>query len=396
MMDHGNQSFNDSPLQSNLTKPGASRFSRRTALIGAGCLIGGGLCVGGGTAAFFLAQTISNSSSIRPSKSSGRSLFTYCSRSNIGGLTWSLDSQRIVSSGVNAQVWAAFSGTPVCTYTDASRGSGRSALPSFDPWQLCFGDAVWSPDGQFIAAPVNSIVGQKPPDSHGNIFDIWAYTVQMWNATNGTPVFTYTGHSDSVSAVAWSPDGKHIVSASWDNTVQVWEAANGTLAYTHVGVGTSAQLGWSPDGKRLFCNSDHRTESWDASDGSDVIVYPDVLVDDTVAWSPDHQCLAVYSQDNTELEVWRVSTGKLLGHYPVHGNWFDSSGVNDVAWSPDGKRIATSSDDKTVQVCDALTGRNVFAYTGHSDKVTGIAWSPDGRFIASASDDKTVQVWSPD
>lgn len=276
MMDHGNPPFNDSPLQSNLTRPRVSRFSRRAALIGAG-----GLCVGGGTAAFFLAQTISNSSSIRPSKSSGRSLFTYRSHSNINGLTWSPDSRRIASVGVNAQVWDAFSGTPVCTYTDASRGSGHSALPPFEPSQLCFGGAVWSPNGQFLAAAVNSIVGQKPPDSHGNIFDIWAYTVQVWNATNGTPIFTYTGHSDIVSDVAWSPDGKHLVSVSWDNTVQIWGVTNGTLAYTHVGGGPSARLGWSPDGKRIFCNSDHGTESWNASDGSDVIVYPDGPVDKT-------------------------------------------------------------------------------------------------------------------
>jgi WD40 repeat protein len=41
----------------------------------------------------------------------------------------------------------------------------------------------------------------------------------------GDRIFTYRGHSSWVMAVAWSPDGKRIVSGSFDHTVQVWEAS---------------------------------------------------------------------------------------------------------------------------------------------------------------------------
>src|SRR5579884_2544925 len=47
--------------------------------------------------------------------------------------------------------------------------------------------------------------------------------------------FTYTGHSDSVNAVAWSPDGKRIASGSSDETVQVWDASNGGHVLTYRG-----------------------------------------------------------------------------------------------------------------------------------------------------------------
>jgi eukaryotic-like serine/threonine-protein kinase len=64
-----------------------------------------------------------------------------------------------------------------------------------------------------------------------------------------------------------------------------------------------------------------------------------------------------------------------------------------VAWSPDGKHIASGSSDMAVHVWQAMTGRDVFAYHGHTDVVHAVAWSPDGQRLASAGSDQTVQVW---
>src|SRR5260370_38544222 len=80
------------------------------------------------------------------------------------------------------------------------------------------------------------------------------------------------------------------------------------------------------------------------------------------------------------------------------GNVFAYRGHSDrvlsVAWSPDGKRIATASTDRTVHVWDAATGKSIFTHAGHaSGPVNAVAWSPDVKFIVSAGDDKTVQIW---
>jgi WD40 repeat protein len=66
-----------------------------------------------------------------------------------------------------------------------------------------------------------------------------------------------------------------------------------------------------------------------------------------------------------------------------------TSTVFAVAWSPDGTRIASGGN----QVWDARTGHLLVKYSGHTGTVYTVVWSPDGRRIASGSDDSTVQVW---
>jgi len=79
--------------------------------------------------------------------------------------------------------------------------------------------------------------------------------------------FTYHGHSDYVSAVAWSPDGKRIASASGDHTVQVWDATNGGHVYTYRGHASDVlTVAWSPDGKYLASGSlDTTVQVWNAN-----------------------------------------------------------------------------------------------------------------------------------
>src|SRR5262249_31150590 len=69
--------------------------------------------------------------------------------------------------------------------------------------------------------------------------------------------------------------------------------------------------------------------------------------------------------------------------YQGHGRY---NAVYTVAWSPDSKRIASAGSGGTLQVWDALDGKNAFTYRGHSDiSVNAVVWSPNGKRIASVA-----------
>ncbi len=206
----------------------------------------------------------------------------------------------------------------------------------------------------------------------------------------GTTLYIYRGHSGSVNAVAWSPDGSRIAAGSTDGTVQVWDGTNGGNVYTYQGHTSPVRaVAWSPDGKRIASGSlDKTVQVWDAANGGNVYTYRGHSNSvPAVAWSPDGRHIASGGDDRT-VQVWDAANGGNVYTYRGHSDIVDT-----VGWSPDGRRIASGSYDKTVQVWDAANGGNVYTYRGHSDVVLAVAWSPDGRRIASGSWDETVQVW---
>lgn len=201
---------------------------------------------------------------------------------------------------------------------------------------------------------------------------------------------TLTGHFDSVTSVAFSPDGKTLASGSRDKTIEIWDLKQGRRWYTLTGHEDAVEaIAYSPDGKALASGSRDKTvEIWDLDKGKrwyTLIGHGDWVY--SVAFSPAEEILASAGKEKS-IEIWDLKKGKrwysLVGH---------SDRIYGIAFSPDGEVLVSASRDKTVKVWNVKKGQELFTLKGHGDWVRTVAFSPSGATFASGSRDGTIKLW---
>ncbi len=264
---------------------------------------------------------------------------------------------------------------------------------------------TFSPDSKTLAS---GSCGEIAFDSEDASVGCSQGEIILWNVATGKPIGQpLTEHADSVYSIAFSPDGKTLASGSLDHTIILWDMATmlNTSVSTRPIIGQSltghtdyvSSVAFSPDGKTLASGSaDNAIILWDVSTGRSIghplMGHTDYV--SSVAFSPDGKTLASGSADNTII-LWDVSTGRPIGQ-PLTGH-IDSKysvALYSVAFSPDNKTLASGSWDNTIILWDIATHQPIGQpLTGHTNSVLSVAFSPDGKTLASGSQDNTIILW---
>lgn len=207
-------------------------------------------------------------------------------------------------------------------------------------------------------------VREQPSPPPKNSTSIWETpsAKQPWQCTR-----TLLGHSNLVSAVAISQDGKIFASGSYDNTIKLWQLSTGQALFTLRGHTKFVRcLAISPDRNFLV-------------KGNSGFL--------SLAFSPDGRMLATGGFDRA-IKLWDLETGReintLIGH---------TDRVSAVTFSPDGKTLISGSWDKTIKLWQIDKGQEICTLKGHSDEVMSVAISPDGKIIISGSADRSINIW---
>ena len=216
-------------------------------------------------------------------------------------------------------------------------------------------------------------------------------TVRVWDTALGKELLTLKAHVPfpaifGVTQVAFSSDGHRILSCG-DQTVKLWNADNGDLHKTIQGHTSRVRsAAFSPDAKQIVSVREHQSALFDSANGARIRDFPR---------SGNYRGSAMFSPDgrhvvsDPNLMITGVAAGKEILSLKTHTGAIATS---NAVFSPDGKTIACGDGSGTLLVWDATSGKQLAKMFGNPAPVLGVAFSPDGKFLVTGCAERSAMI----
>jgi len=221
------------------------------------------------------------------------------------------------------------------------------------------------------------------------------------------PFVELKGHTGAVNSVAFSQDGKKIVTVGRDGTVRMWDVEAGEELQKLTEISTAFHfVTFSPDGKRIItvATRDNPREAygisniriWDVEVGSANFGKELRKLEGSrgyhyAAFSPDGKKVIVPGGISTSSSIiWDAESGEILQRLNVN-----RESVRIVAFSPDGKKIVTGSFERIARIWDAETGEKLQELGEHANNLSSAVFSFDGKTVVTANGgiDSAARIW---
>jgi RNA polymerase sigma factor (sigma-70 family) len=248
-----------------------------------------------------------------------------------------------------------------------------------------FRRVVFSREGKLVAASAEGIRGNKV-----------CADIKIWDVQTGQIKHTLE-HDLHAHGLAFSPDGKRLATTSSDQHVHIWDVESGQEQKTLKVADTNLMsVVFSPDGKLLAAGGMELQEGqqkgeitvWEVETGAVKHTLTGLFQVWSIQFSPDGKLLAAGGGGG--VSVWETESGRLR-----HAN--PKAFAMSSAFTPDGRTLVTGGgageNQAELILWNVETGKEQGRLPGHEGMVDGVAVSRDGKTLVTGSRDKTIRVW---